>query len=427
MIAIDVFRRLKRRRGFTTYQQLVLGISVFDSISSLAYMLVGVMAPVDAGFYLSRGNDITCKAQAFMIQLGQTSMYYNLCLAVYFWLVICRNWKEYMLQKLLRWTHAGVIALGVGMAVGALPYTGPGFGVCSMLPPPATGTFWPVSLFFTLPICVVLLVLGATTLAICRKVYVQQRKAQRWMFEHSLRLTRSVFRQSFYYVVGFYTTLPFLLLTYYLAVASMNIWIFLAVAVFAPGQGIVNAMIYFKRTRGNAIFFAPTRRPSTSLAGTAQGRNGSSRVRSEPLGLDMERIDVNTEVPMVDAGTAATNKEEVSAKEDASRDETALDKTDSSMTGFHARADISSIPAQAGIAEEIEPDLSEDSVDEEPDRLPQPLKRRLSSWQMDSGAFPFAAVMEHLRIHGELDNDTTNHERQLFDGKPSGFFSRFFA
>lgn len=40
----------KRRKRKTTYNQLVLGISVYDILSSLAYLGVGVLAPQDSGF-----------------------------------------------------------------------------------------------------------------------------------------------------------------------------------------------------------------------------------------------------------------------------------------------------------------------------------------------------------------------------------------
>ena len=60
----------------------------------MAYILVGVLAPHEAGFYQSYGNDTTCKVQGFMIQLGQTSMFYNLCLSLYFLLVVRFNKKN---------------------------------------------------------------------------------------------------------------------------------------------------------------------------------------------------------------------------------------------------------------------------------------------------------------------------------------------
>ena len=131
LILTDVFRKRKSRG--TVYHQLVVGMSFFDCVSSLAYALVGVMAPKDDGFYLSKGNDATCKVQAFMIQLGLTSVFYNLFLAVYFYLVIRRNWKERQFQRYINYLHGSLIIVGIIMAATALPYYGAQFGTCYLV------------------------------------------------------------------------------------------------------------------------------------------------------------------------------------------------------------------------------------------------------------------------------------------------------
>lgn len=128
-IIYDILSRGRSKRK-TAYHQLVLGVSGFDAISSMAYILVGVMAPRDGGFYLSLGNDTTCSAQAFMIQLGLTSMFYNLFLSLYFMMVICHNWKEHNFKPLMKYVHLAVIVVGLGLACGALPFYGPQFGTC---------------------------------------------------------------------------------------------------------------------------------------------------------------------------------------------------------------------------------------------------------------------------------------------------------
>ena len=195
-IVFDVLRKPRKNR-FTTYHQLVLGISVYDMISSVAYMLVAVMAPHEAGFHLSRGNDATCTLQGFMIQLGQTSMFYNVCLSLYFLLVIVCNWKERMFRRLCLASHMLVFVLGAGLAFGAIPFIGPQFGVCGVLPPLTTSQ-WQVSLFYTGPVSFTLVVLAVATAVICYKVYQQQKKAKKWMANVSAKLSRRVFWQSFW-------------------------------------------------------------------------------------------------------------------------------------------------------------------------------------------------------------------------------------
>ena len=248
LIIISILRKPNSR--FTTYHQLVLGISAFDMISSIAYMLVGVMAPYEAGFYLSRGNETTCKMQGFMIQLGQTaSMFYNLCLSLYFFTVIMLSWREDFLRKILVGAHFCVIAIGLGLSIGAIPYYEAQFGVCGILPP-LTASQWQVSLFYTVPVSVVLIVLTAVTISICYRVYSQHARVSRWRTDKRASVTRKVFWQSAWYVSAFYVTLPFVLLSFYVKFKSPRyFWIYIVTAILAPLQGLMNALIYFQRSR----------------------------------------------------------------------------------------------------------------------------------------------------------------------------------
>lgn len=129
-----IWRHRRRRRTSTVkvsvYHQLVLGICTFDSMSSIMYMLVGVMAPHSSGFYLSRGNETTCSIQGFFTKLGYTSIFYNLCLSFYFLLVICYNCREEQIQKHLWKAHASVITVGTTLAFGSIPFFGPLYGTC---------------------------------------------------------------------------------------------------------------------------------------------------------------------------------------------------------------------------------------------------------------------------------------------------------
>lgn len=127
---ISSILRKKPKKRSTTYHQLVLGISFFDALSSTAYMLVGVLAPRAAGFYLSRGNDGTCAFQGFLIQVGYTSIFYNLGLSLYFMMIICNGWKEHDFRPRMKYVHAVILVCGIGLAFGGLPFYGAQFGTC---------------------------------------------------------------------------------------------------------------------------------------------------------------------------------------------------------------------------------------------------------------------------------------------------------
>jgi len=66
-----------------------------------------------------------------------------------------------------------------------------------------------------------------------------------------MSITHKVFWQSFWYVMAFYVTLPFVLLSFYIEYTSKkHFWILALTAILAPLQGLMNALVYFQRTKG---------------------------------------------------------------------------------------------------------------------------------------------------------------------------------
>ena len=228
----------------------MLGISVFDGLGSIFYMMSSIMLPHEAGFYQSLGNETTCRAQAILLLIGQTSIYYNMALSFYYLLVICYGWKERQFRRLHKWTHVTVIAVGMSLSFSAYSYVGAQLGICGILEPPVAASLLPAAFFVTIPISIVLLTSTANMIIICWKVYQQQRAVQRWMAESNMALTRKVFWQAFWYILAFYITLPCLLLTYNLKFPTRQHYevnlVFLA--FLAPSQGFLNFLVYFHRS-----------------------------------------------------------------------------------------------------------------------------------------------------------------------------------
>lgn len=75
-ILFDVFK--SRQQGHTMYKELLVGISFFDCISSIAFALSSLPVPTtdsygqEIGAYGARGNAGTCTAQGFFLVLGGT-------------------------------------------------------------------------------------------------------------------------------------------------------------------------------------------------------------------------------------------------------------------------------------------------------------------------------------------------------------------
>ena len=232
----------------------MLGISFFDLISSTAFILAVIMSPVESGVYQAMGNDATCKAQGVLVQLGLTSMFYNMCLAMYFFLVINYNWKERRFKKLHVWVHLVVLLIGTTQAFISIPWVGPYArltGICAQQKPPRVSSDVPLTFLLTVPISLVLVVMTATTAAICVHVYLGEVKANKWRADKRMVMTKTVFWRSFWYVMAFNVTQPMLLVQNYRAFSSRTEGeaILIVSAILAPSQGILNAIIYTHRSR----------------------------------------------------------------------------------------------------------------------------------------------------------------------------------
>lgn len=86
------------------------------------------------------------------------------------------------------------------------------------------------------------------TSLICCKVYKQHLASLKWKAKRNVHITRMVFWQSFWYMMAFLVTLPFLLLSYYFKFhTERHFAIFVLAALVAPSQGSMNAFVYFQR------------------------------------------------------------------------------------------------------------------------------------------------------------------------------------
>ena len=78
-----------RKARAMVYHQLLIGMAIFDITTAVSWSFAS--APINPNdpddpdaFFIqgAMGNDATCKAQAFFIQLGFTSIFYNVSLAI---------------------------------------------------------------------------------------------------------------------------------------------------------------------------------------------------------------------------------------------------------------------------------------------------------------------------------------------------------
>jgi hypothetical protein len=69
-------------------------------MGSTAYALTTLPTPQSDELYGARGNEQTCKAQGFFIQIGTIACFLNVSLAAYYLLTIRYGWTEEKLKRM---------------------------------------------------------------------------------------------------------------------------------------------------------------------------------------------------------------------------------------------------------------------------------------------------------------------------------------
>ena len=191
----------------------------FDIITAVAWSLA--TAPIDAsedqGYYVegAMGTEATCTAQAFFIQLGFTSIFYNVSLGIYYTLVVAYGWKEFQLRRIRVYMHIGPLLVGFGLAFGAIAsYHWFEYG-CHILPT-SDGPLWQVLVFVILPLGISIGAITFSMFLVYWKVRSQAAKTKKWSFGvgKASKLEQAVFWQCFYYVLAFYISWPILFAVY---------------------------------------------------------------------------------------------------------------------------------------------------------------------------------------------------------------------
>jgi hypothetical protein len=233
-------------------------MSIFDMCSAIAWGFTSLPIPEYDKFgdgqniLGAKGNDATCVAQGFFVQLGLTSIFYNLSLSLYYLLAIVYGWKDSKLDKIRIYMHAIPLVIGFGLAFAGIPfYEGSVWG-CH-IPPDPFGTdagVKNVTLFATGPIAFTILFATSMMIAVYLKVRRDTRKAQRWRrgSDEGLKLERRVFYQALCYLGGFYLTWPIVMTSTFVADRSDSkiYWLYLATFSLAGFQGFWNALTFHR-------------------------------------------------------------------------------------------------------------------------------------------------------------------------------------
>lgn len=177
----------KQRRSHV-YNQIVLAMVCFDSITALVFIVSSAASPIktEAGdpsrIFGAHGNASSCKAIGFLAQLGLTSTFYNVALCIYYKLVIVHSWRNARLEAVRVWLLVVPLALGFSLAFAGIPFYVTQIFGCYVPNYPIKDKWPVVGPFAILPICGSILAITGLTVSICWHVIINARRSRKWRF-----------------------------------------------------------------------------------------------------------------------------------------------------------------------------------------------------------------------------------------------------
>eukprot|EP00565_Helicotheca_tamesis_P009073 CAMPEP_0185728338 /NCGR_PEP_ID=MMETSP1171-20130828/3716_1 /TAXON_ID=374046 /ORGANISM="Helicotheca tamensis, Strain CCMP826" /LENGTH=823 /DNA_ID=CAMNT_0028397037 /DNA_START=55 /DNA_END=2526 /DNA_ORIENTATION=+ len=254
-IVYDASKTKKRRKKLLN--QLLIALSVCDILGSCAYAFTSFPIPEDdlIPIYGAHGNDATCKAQGFFIQMGTISAFMNVSMAIYYLLVITYGWPERRLMNVRLMLFACPIAVGLAFAFAGIPFYGNLILWCNN-----TAPYWP-----DIPVAIAIGLATIIMLTVCWDVYKKEKLSSKWRGGKgsavsskkrtggggggSTKLSTKVFWQCFFYLMAFYLTWPlYLALQYDWANGKdfTNYGFILTAGTMVPLQGFWNMLVYVR-------------------------------------------------------------------------------------------------------------------------------------------------------------------------------------
>lgn len=153
-------------------------------------------------------------------------------------------------QKIAKWAHASVIAVGLIMASASIPFHFGSWRWCYILRPPFRESYVPSVMFFVLPVSLAIVAITVATSMMVWYVRTQERKTMKMSMTKSVaKLTKKTFWQSLWYLMVFYLVWPISFATYLMWITPSNYWFYVVAAILGPSQGIGNALVFFNKKR----------------------------------------------------------------------------------------------------------------------------------------------------------------------------------
>jgi hypothetical protein len=176
----------KKRTALSTYQSLLVAMSLFDLVQAGNWILGTLPVPVydqygePTGIFGARGNDATCRAQGFFYQLGTTAGFYYVALSLYFLIVVKFHQRPARLHRYRCYFLGLPLVLGLALSFAGLPHYATLWFGCYILPPPYADPPSALYIFGTGPLMGAMLVSAVSTVVGYLEIRKRDRRARPW-------------------------------------------------------------------------------------------------------------------------------------------------------------------------------------------------------------------------------------------------------
>ena len=276
-ILVDILRNKRRRENVSN--QILLGVSFFDLVGSVVNALGTIPLPAYSGIDGAMGTKTTCTIAGFFFQVGITSIFFNLCLAIHFWLTVCAKWNNRKLARFNRWARSVALLVGLGLAFAGLPFYDFGIHACQIYPPPLARSWVPVLAITIIPIAVALTGTTVFTLLVVHEVRTREHASRNYVrgSHTTYHFTRRVFWRSSLFLLAFVGTFVVTFAMYFIQLEGKDYWLVFLASLLNPLQGFWNFLIYYLFRGGRSGNGIAQRQRSSGSSGPTQIQ---SRIRS---------------------------------------------------------------------------------------------------------------------------------------------------
>ena len=122
-IIYDAFRKLQngKRKDMAIYHRILIGLSIFDLLASIAYFMSTWPMPSDTRYTVwATGTDATCSAAGFFVQGTSVAVIYSASLSTYYLLKIRYGMAQTQLLRIEPILHLVPITFGISTMVTGL-------------------------------------------------------------------------------------------------------------------------------------------------------------------------------------------------------------------------------------------------------------------------------------------------------------------